>query len=359
MRSTPAATERSSAPYQPQERPAFCSSSQAANGAKYSRSAAASTCRVPMTASSASGHGRLAPVSIIARSRAPASGLPKMVQRWSGPSSPAAAQRGAVELESRDPGEEIRGGERVGRNVPRRAGVEIGLAARRGLPDTLVRSPEIPPRPVVAIGPHFAGKDLPAPALDQQRQREGGNLVERLAKQERGRPQGVGRRSIQQIEIHQVRRRDRECDRCAGGFPHRGVGSGAEQRVQRPVRPPRVGSRELTVDRHEVVAGDAQAHRQAQVVVAVEVPRAGAAENVAVGRPCEAGALPRRWRAADRSPARRRSARRGAPCPAVSTRLRSKLAGRIVGAGRVCAVRPVRRRSSTGRLPGRPAGGRE
>src|SRR5262249_25637506 len=59
--------------YQPQRWPLFCSLSQAWSGAKYSRIALASICRVPVSASSASGHGLLAPMESIAHRRLPAS----------------------------------------------------------------------------------------------------------------------------------------------------------------------------------------------------------------------------------------------------------------------------------------------
>ena len=65
-------------------------------------------------------------------------------------------------------------------------------------------------------------------------------------------------------------------------------------------------------------------------------PRAGGGRGRR-GRPAApGGSAPRSWRATGRSPARRRSARRGAPCPAGSTRFALELAGRIVGAA-ACA----------------------
>jgi hypothetical protein len=79
-------------PHHPHLRPAFCPSSQARSGAKYSSSADASGRVVPVTAAYASGHGREAPSRSIAPSFAPASFDPKTEHWCSGPWKPAAWQ---------------------------------------------------------------------------------------------------------------------------------------------------------------------------------------------------------------------------------------------------------------------------
>ena len=61
---------------------------------------------------------------------------------------------------------------------------------------------------------------------------------------------------------------------------------------------------QLVVDGDEVLAGDLDAHLEAEVVDVVDVPGAGVADHVAVARPQEQGALPEGGRAAERSPAR-------------------------------------------------------
>src|SRR5204863_4541986 len=84
-----------------------------------------------------------------------------------------------VELKLVDAREEIAGIRDVARDMILRAGVEVGLVARRGRSDALVLLEQCPPCLVIVCGLGLAAEDLPAPLVDEQAKGQEGNLVER------------------------------------------------------------------------------------------------------------------------------------------------------------------------------------
>ena len=196
-----------------------------------------------------------------------------------------------MNLKPQDRGEKVLRPRFVEDDAAGHAGIEVGCAARRRGADSLVLLAQLPPGLVVAVRAHLAGEDPPAPLVDEQREGEGRNVVERLPEQERD-VGGGRRRTFQQPRRDEPPGGDRERRRAAGGGEQDVAGAGPVQRVLRPVGPAIVGARDLAMRRDEAVAVDLEAHRDPHVVPAVDVPAARAAVDLAVRRPHEARAFP-------------------------------------------------------------------
>ena len=83
------------------------------------------------------------------------------------------------------------------------AGVEVGFGARDRRGDALVLFAQRPPGLVVVGGLDLAGEDLPAPLVDQQAERQEGDLVERGAELQRDVGFG-GRELVDEAELLEV-----------------------------------------------------------------------------------------------------------------------------------------------------------
>ena len=137
------------------------------------------------TRSSASGHGRVWP--IFEHRLESCARLLVVVDRAAVERSRAArlARQRAMELELQDVGQEVAHVRRVRRPTWYFApGSKNCLAAGRGRRDALVLQAQLPPRLVVVVGRDLAGEDLPAPLVDQQAERQEGDLVERPREQQ-------------------------------------------------------------------------------------------------------------------------------------------------------------------------------
>ena len=106
---------------------------------------------------------------------------------------------------------------------------------------------------------------------------------------------GVGRRVrrlVEQAELDQVVRRDRQRDRVSDRLVEPVVRAVAQDQRQPVVGPLIEIVSELVVDRREILVGDVDAHLDAQVVHAVDVPRARMAHDLAIARLDEQRPLP-------------------------------------------------------------------
>ena len=102
------------------------------------------------------------------------------------------------------------------------------------------------------VGRDLSREDLPAPLVDQQTEWQEGDLVERSREQQAD----VARRRrglVEQADLHQVLRRDRQRDGVADGFVEAVVGAVAEERRQRVVGALIEVVAQLVVDRQEVL----------------------------------------------------------------------------------------------------------
>ena len=110
--------------------------------------------------------------------------------------------------------------------------------------------------------------------------------------------------------LHEVLGRHRQRDGVADRLVEAVVGAVAEEHRQILVGALIEVVAELVVDRREVLVGRLDAHLDAQVLVEIDVPRAGVADHVAIARAARTATAPRTSSAAARSRATCRSARR-------------------------------------------------
>ena len=200
-----------------------------------------------------------------------------------------------MQLELEDVGQKVAGVGRVARHVVLGAGIEVLLGPFARGADALVLLAQAPPGGVVLLRRHITREHGPAPAIDQQTERQEGHLVERHAHQQAE----VGVRGgffIEQPDVHQVARGYREGDHITQGLVEAVVGTVTEQRRPVPVAELVVAVTEFVVDRREVLGVDVDAHLDPHVLVQVELPGAGVADDLAVPRLDELGTRPERVR---------------------------------------------------------------
>ena len=148
----------------------------------------------------------------------------------------AAVQRGraagglrqrAVKLELQDVGQEVAHVGYIGGHVVLGAGIEIGLAARRGRRDALVFQAKLPPRLVVFVRAESRPR-RPSTAIGRSSARRAGTRSSRAPCAAAGRyPSRVGR-LVEKADLHQVLGRDGERDGIADGLVEAAVGAIAE-----------------------------------------------------------------------------------------------------------------------------------
>src|SRR5262249_51418667 len=176
-------------------------------------------------------------------------------------------------------------------DVTFRSGIEVGFAARNGRYNALILRTQLPPGFFVLRGRNFAGKNLPAPLVDQQSKRQECHALDRALQQK----VDVARRRrlfANQTELFQIRRRDGKRDGVSYSLMEAVVGAILEKRWLLAVRALVKIVTQFVVDRHEVFFVDVQAHLDTQIVFRVDVPGAGVADYFAVGRLGEQRALP-------------------------------------------------------------------
>src|SRR5271167_384411 len=152
-------------------------------------------------------HGvQLRPSSLVAVERA-------AIER---PSESGLTAHGAKELKLQNPRQEVSRVGHVRGYVILRTRIEVGLAAWHGRCNALVLLAHSPPRTVVICGCDFAAENSPAPLIDEQAERQEGDLVEPLAQQIAN---VVGlRNGRQQSNLVEVLRSDSQCDGVADGL---------------------------------------------------------------------------------------------------------------------------------------------
>ena len=186
-------------------------------------------------------------------------------------------------LELVDAGEVIAGVGDVGGNVILRAGIEVGLGAGERRGDALITFAKRPPGAVVIARLDLSGKHLPPPLVDQQPEGQKGDLVESRSQEQRN--VGVGGRDRgDEMQLLKVGGGDGEGDGVSDGFVKAVVGAAPEQEGQFAVSALVFVVPFLVMHRGEIVGIDVDAHLDAQVLVGVDVPRAGVAVDVAVAR---------------------------------------------------------------------------
>src|SRR6266849_246370 len=102
------------------------------------------------------------------------------------------------------------------------------LAPGNGRRDALVLEAQLPPRLVVFLRRHFSREDLPAPLVDQQTERQEGDLLQRLLEQQAD-VFGRIRRLLQKSELRKILRRDRQRDGVADRFMEAVIGAVPEK----------------------------------------------------------------------------------------------------------------------------------
>ena len=107
------------------------------------------------------------------------------------------------------------------------AGVEVGLGTFRRRRDALIFAAQVPPRLIVFVGRNFAGEDFPAPLIDEQSERQEGDLLESLVQQQADVLRGIGR-FVEQPQLHQIIGRHGEGDGVADGLMEAVIGAVAE-----------------------------------------------------------------------------------------------------------------------------------
>ncbi len=201
-----------------------------------------------------------------------------------------------MELELHDEGQEIARVRHVRRNVVFRARIEVLFRARDGRHDALVLAAQFPPRCVVVLGLDLAREDLPAPLVDELAEGQECDLVERhlhlLIDDE-----FLARLDVaDQVDRMQVPGRHRQVDGVADRFVKAVVRTALEHVREVAVPEVVIDVSELVVHRGQVFFGRRRAHLDAHVLrVAVYVPGARVAHDIAVARAHQHGALPERF----------------------------------------------------------------
>ena len=114
------------------------------------------------------------------------------------------------------------------RNVPGhvilRAGIEIRLAAIHRRRNALILQPQRPPGFVVVLRRDLAGKNFPAPLVDQQSEGQERDFVQRLLQQQ---PEcrRFRRNFVEQADLLQIFRRDGQRDGIADGLMKSVIGA--------------------------------------------------------------------------------------------------------------------------------------
>ena len=137
---------------------------------------------------------------------------------------------GLVELELQDEGQEVTQVRRVARDVEFGAGVERVCGARDRRRDTLILAAEIDPGLVVLRGARLAAEDLPAPLVDLDGEGQEGDLLQRTVHQQADVGGGC-RNLVDEAELLEVFRRNREGDEIADGFVEAVIRAVLEEQV--------------------------------------------------------------------------------------------------------------------------------
>ena len=203
--------------------------------------------------------------------------------------------RGFVELELKQSCEEIARVGRVAGNMVLRTWIEIGFVAHPGGCNPLILQAQVGPPFVVGCRRQLAGKDLPAPFVDQQAKWQERHLVHRLTQKQ---PNVLVRTRhlvrAQQPDLHEILRRDAQGDSIADRFMKAVIRTILIQDCLCLVGTLIIIMPQLVMHRHKVTAVDLGAHLDAQIILRIEVPRTGMAYDVAVERFDELCALPER-----------------------------------------------------------------
>ena len=192
---------------------------------------------------------------------------------------------GLVELELQNPREEIARVRRVARDVIFGARIEgIGGALDRRR-DALILQAQLVPGRRIVCRLDITGEDAPAPLVDQQAERQEGNLVHCLPQQQAEVLVGSGHFGlVKQADLHEIFWRNRERDRIADCLVEPVIGAILEQEALVLVGALIIVVAELVVDGGEVVAIHLDAHLDANIVLGIDIPGTGVANDFAVRR---------------------------------------------------------------------------
>src|SRR5216683_1338009 len=199
----------------------------------------------------------------------------------------------AMKLELQNKGEEITRIGNVGGYMIFCAWIEISLASSGWWSDTLVFPPEFPPRFVVIRGLNFAREYFPAPLVYEQAERKESHFVE-CAIEQQADVRRWGRHSIDQSNLFQIFRRDRQRNRVANRFVETVIRAVLEQGREIVVSALVEVVTKLVVNGREILGRGLNAHFDPQIILVVNVPGARVANHLAVSRLCEHRALPER-----------------------------------------------------------------
>jgi len=159
----------------------------------------------------------------------------------------------------------------------------------------LILLAQIPPGFFVIGGRDCSGENFPAPLVHDEREGEEPNLVEGGVEQQWD--VGVrGRELLEEADGLQVIRRDGEGDAVADGLVEAVVRAVAEEEGLLAIGHLIVVVAELVMDGDKVGGVRVQADFETDVEIVVHVPCAGVADNIAIARADELGALPESFR---------------------------------------------------------------
>src|SRR5690606_6503295 len=197
-----------------------------------------------------------------------------------------------VELELEDVREEVAQVGHVGGDVILGARIEVLLRTRHRRRDPLVPLPQLPPALVVALGRDLAGEDVPPPLVDELAEGQEGDLLQGHLHLEVDQALVVLGQVIDQPDLLEITRGDREGDGVAHCLVETVMRASLEEDGEVVVLLVIEIVTELVVDRDQILLGRPDAHLDADVTLAGEIPCAGVADHVAIARLGEHGARP-------------------------------------------------------------------